>query len=334
MRAGVLAVSLALQPAATAAAGSGSGAEVAQELLARATIQRHSGRRAEAHRLVDAGLVLARGAGSTATEARLLTERGLTWRQEFLYLRRGRERSLEALEGALRLAESAEDPALLAEVLDAHGRVLYVGQLYAENPDYEPILVQYRRAQVLARQGGDEGVLVSAQFHEGVTLERLRRPEDALAVYREALGLAERGGHELEESYVQRHIGFLVQESDPDQALRRFRRSLELRERVGFRVGEPFAHIAVGDVLFLKKDFEAAVIHYRAALKLAEELDLPMARFWALVTWGDYERELERPEQARWYYERALGLTKNGGDWGVTVQRVERRLEALDIEGS
>ena len=55
-----------------------------------------------------------------------------------------------------------------------------------------------------------------------------------------------------------------------------------------------------------------------------------MARFWWLVTWGDYERELGRPEHARWYYERALALTRNGGDWGVTVQRVQQRLEALD----
>jgi len=66
----------------------------------------------------------------------------------------------------------------------------------------------------------------------------------------------------------------------------------------------------------------------------ARWLDLPMARFWSLATWGDYERELGRPDQARWYYERALALTRNGGDWGVTVLRVQQRLEALDTPGS
>ena len=74
-------------------------------------------------------------------------------------------------------------------------------------------------------------------------------------------------------------------------------------------MGQPFAHIAVGDVLFAQKEFAAAAPHYRMALQLAEELDLPLARLWALVTWGDYEAELGRPERARWYYERALSLT-------------------------
>ncbi len=111
-----------------------------------------------------------------------------------------------------------------------------------------------------------------AAFWHGVALEKLRKePEAAQAVYRRALAVALDEPDPLLESYVVRHQGFYVVDSDRDAGLALLRRSVELRAACGARPHVAAAQAALAEALGLGA--ESALLTRLVALT-AQELDL------------------------------------------------------------
>lgn len=219
-----------------------------------------------------------------------------------------------ALERANELAESAGDPGLLADVLDAFGLARYYQILLTGAGSYEGPRDDFREALARREHLGDTRGMAESAFHAGLATERTGEVATARALYEQARDLAELHGHRLELSYAARHLGGLAADAgDLDAALALFEQSLELREQVGYTVLLPAAHEAVGDVLLARGDVGGAEEQYRQACDLALAMETPFSQVTALSTLTALLRRSGRAGEAQQYTERAQAIATASG---------------------
>lgn len=190
-----------------------------------------------------------------------------------------------------------------------------------------PASANYLQAAIAAGAGAD------AHTNLGMTLNALRRPEDAEAAYRRAVAL------DPLQATAWNNLGNLLarsfQASRRDEALHCYRQALAAKpDYVN-------AHTNLGYELENRKDLAAAEPCYREALRLLPRF-LP-----AIGNLADLLKRLKRPEEALRYYRQAivldphnpryignaLGLRRDVADWRPDGRPTARDLiSALDRE--
>jgi tetratricopeptide (TPR) repeat protein len=151
-----------------------------------------------------------------------------------------------------REAEPVGDDALLADARDQLGLALYGRDFRAT--DHAEARALFEQALAIRRAAADQRAIAESLFHLGLTWENKKDATSAekaraRALYQEALGIAEKGGFDVEASYAVRHIAGQKQEAgDLDGAVAGFERSLALREKAGYRIYVAPALLALGDV--------------------------------------------------------------------------------------
>lgn len=222
--------------------------------------------------------------GNAPRTARLLAALGLIQSEAAAYDGFSRDSAQATLERAHRSAVAAREPWALADALAGIGRLHYWAAFDDSTATWEVPRRYFQSSDSLYRILGDSAAMAQSRFRLALIYERKEQRDSALTLFREAEALAARLGYHLEHSYASRHIGYYLEEvtKQIDSALVYQRRSLELRERAGFRPGEVFALLAIGDVLRGAGRLEEARATYREALRRGEQVGvtrpLTMAR--------------------------------------------------------
>jgi tetratricopeptide (TPR) repeat protein len=195
---------------------------------------------------------------------------------------------------ALHLAQAAGDLRSEATALEGLGLLLHYenitrrmsgATISASDVDAEEAL--FRRALAIRRDMSDEPGAALPLFGLGLVAQVLRHDWDtAIASFREALALVEASGHAIDlytQSEVHRHIGFyfLVEDVQPEEAVRHLQQSLDLRVRLGdprripsglAALGE--AELAAGNATRGLELLERALVESRAAGLLPQRVDM------------------------------------------------------------
>ncbi len=217
---------------------------------------------------------LKRQPGGARRAARLLGALGLIQSQAAAYDGFSRDSALTTLDRARHLADSTGEPRGLADALTGTGWVHYWRAFEDTTVSWDLPRRYFQSADSIHRVLGDSVGIAQGHFRLGLILERKGQTDSMLARYRTGEALARRRGYALELSYLVRHLGGYFEEvtKQYDSALVYQRQSLALREKAGFRPGEVFALIAIGDVQRVAGRTEDARASYREALRRAEKI--------------------------------------------------------------
>jgi tetratricopeptide (TPR) repeat protein len=173
---------------------------------------------------------------------------------------------------ALRYAEQACGPGLIADATDLRGRALYSRKINLDEGDHDLPLAYFNRALELRKAAGDTAGVVESMFRVGLIHERKDESEHAVAIYEAAMRLAG-DAYPLQRSNLARHLAYQRQaEGDLDLALKWFLESLELRDRAGFMLTRPSALTSIADVYRHKGDYDRALEQLRRADSLAASI--------------------------------------------------------------
>lgn len=235
----------------------------------------------------------------------------------------------EAIATAVR-AQTSTDPAEQAEALLWEGFARYAQVMTSGGDDYGEAADRIERAFALRRSIGERRGIAEAAFYRGLVAERQGDEESALKLYREALALAKAGGFALEESYAQRHIGFIERSrGDLSSARQRLERSRDLRERIGFRVFLPFSVLSLAETDVLLGRFEDAEREFARARALAATLGFRRLEVLVDLNWSELREKQNRGAEAADMLRRALKTSEEIA-YPRGVQLARTRLDAID----
>jgi tetratricopeptide (TPR) repeat protein len=240
--------------AALAPACGGQKPLTATEIDRRADTLTVRGRWDEARGLVDRGLSDARARGDRAGEARLLLRRGRTLTDQTRHRGGDRAPALTDLTAARQVAESAEDPELIADSVDGLGMHRFVQWFSSQDAaDLTGADELFRQALAIREPRGDSGGLAESHFHVGLVHQMRGEHDAAQKQFEIALAVAERIRDELRMSYALRHLGYMAEvRRDWATAEDCYRRSLELREKVGFGAGVAAALVTLAEIRYAR----------------------------------------------------------------------------------
>jgi tetratricopeptide (TPR) repeat protein/transcriptional regulator with XRE-family HTH domain len=117
--------------------------------------------------------------------------------------------------------------------------------------------------------------------------------------------LGDRAGQAMSlEGLAAAHAGL----DEPDQAVDALERALSMARDIGDRRTEPAALNRLGEVVHRAGSHLEAVAHHTAAADVAHDVDAPFEEARARAGLGDAYLALDQPEQARSHYKQALAL--------------------------
>ncbi len=199
-----------------------------------------------------------------------------------------------------------------AEALSARLEWAVAGVLVRQGK-LEPALERYRSALVLHRRthGEDDPFLAKMLSSQGAILRRMGRPEEAEAVLRESLSLAERllGEHPVTANALVNLGPVLRAVGKLDQAQAALERAASIYERTTGPDGMVLTNLAV--VIWQRGELEQALALMRKALELERGVDDVASTGYSLrINIGALLLDLGRPEEGRGWFEESLGLAQ------------------------
>jgi tetratricopeptide (TPR) repeat protein len=174
----------------------------------------------------------------------------------------------EALQQALTLAESVDNPPLLGDVYDALGTSLHMEYLQGDrSQEPENEMSHFERGLELRRQGGTAVQIAESLFHVGLVYDVVRKESEQAAVYhQQAYDLAMEAGDKIIASYAIRHLGFTRWEADDKEGTAEaLQESWRLRQEAGFVPGAAFALISLAQMDEIQGDKTAALPKFQQA---------------------------------------------------------------------
>ncbi len=326
LRALVLAAGYATSAQAQTAAPA---ADPLDTLLATAEHHHRAGRLQEANRALAAAENAARRAGSAAAQARAWTLSGTVRLTETTAMNTGYAEADTAAARALRFAEQAKDPRLLADAHELTGRVLYSRRINLAQGDYAEPSDHFRRSLELRQQVGDTRGVIESLFRVGLIHERKGEDAEAFDTYQRAWRMAG-DRYPLERSNLARHLAYQHQRrGDLDEALELFQESLRLREEAGFELTRAPALTSIGDLYREKKDHERALDYGRRALTEAQRVGAKRFVVLALISVGETLAASSRTQQAVEHLRRAETTASEIG-YVSGERQARRRLAEID----
>ncbi|MDJ0775987.1 MAG: tetratricopeptide repeat protein, partial [Mastigocoleus sp. MO_167.B18] len=149
----------------------------------------------------------------------------------------------------------------------------------------------------------------------GDVLQFLKRSEEALNRYQEALEYYRQIGAKLGEANTLIAIGDVLQFLDQrEEALNRYQEALEYYRQIGAKLGEANTLKAIGDVLQFLKRSEEALNRYQEALEYYRQIGDRLGEANTLRAIGDVLQFLKRSEEALNRYQEALEYYRQIGD--------------------
>ena len=129
----------------------------------------------------------------------------------------------------------------------------------------------FEAADYYRRKGPDDRY-AKALTMQGAVLSERRDPEGAMAAYKEAEPIVERGGDLEQLGLINTRIGELYQESfiNESAAIARYRKALECFERAGLPERILYAHSSIARMLMLDSA-DKAIPHLGQAMSMAEQ---------------------------------------------------------------
>jgi tetratricopeptide (TPR) repeat protein len=174
----------------------------------------------------------------------------------------------EALQQALTLAESVDNPPLLGDVYDALGTSLHMEYLQGDrSQEPENEMSHFEQGLALRRQGGTAVQIAESLFHVGLVYDVVRKESEQAAVYhQQAYDLAMEAGDKIIASYAIRHLGFTRWEADDKEGTAEaLQESWRLRQEAGFVPGAAFALISLAQMDEIQGDKTAALPKFQQA---------------------------------------------------------------------
>lgn len=247
----------------------------ADSLVQKAYREELAGRYGKAMDLLESQLTaLNQQPAGAGRAARLLGALGLIQSQAVAYDGFSPDSAIATLHRARRLADSTGEARGLTDALTGTGWVHFWRAFQDTTVSWDVPLRYFHSADSIHRLLGDSVGIAQGHFRLGLIHERKGETDSMLVRYRTGEALARRRRYDLELSYLMRHLGGYFEEvtKQYDSALVYQRQSLALREKAGFRVGEVFALIAIGDVQRVAGRTQDARASYQEALRRAEKI--------------------------------------------------------------
>lgn len=188
-----------------------------------------------------------------------------------------------ALQQALALAESANNPPLLGDVHNAIGLSIHTDYLAGDrSQEPEDEMGHFEQGLELRRQGGTAAQLAESLFHVGLVHDVIRHePEQAAVYHQQAYDLAMEANDKVTASYAIRHLGFTRWDADDRKgAAVALRESWQLREEAGFVPGAAFALITLAQLDEMQGDKTAALPKFQQARAQLATIDAPTRVQW------------------------------------------------------
>jgi tetratricopeptide (TPR) repeat protein len=215
---------------------------------------------------------------------------------------------------AAEAATSATGDAAKADALTWEAFTRYAHAMTSASDTYDAAIERADEALRLRRRIGEPRGLAEALFYRGLIAERQEDAAAARQLYNEALAIAEQNALQLEESYVQRHLGFLEKAAGNVVSARaRLERSLHLREQLGFNVFLPFSLLSLAEVDTDTGDFSAAEGRFGQAAARARKLRFARTEVLIDLSWARLRVRQGRQVEARQLLVRALETSKRIG---------------------
>jgi CHAT domain-containing protein len=215
----------------------------------------------------------------------------------------------EALQGsreAAAIARSLGDRRLEARAENA------VGKFYYRRGDFREAAAHYARALDLAREAGDPAEEAQALNNVGQVHNDGGELPEALSCHQRALPLWRAAKDRRGEVRTLTAIGLTYSLLGESQTALEYldRMALPSLREAGDRTGEAAAHNNIGYVYHSLGDYGTALSHYREALAIFDQVDIPVARALTSVYVGEVSALLGRVREAREHYERAVALSR------------------------
>lgn len=209
-------------------------------------------------------------------------------------------------------AHAAQEFLLESRALAARGRILQNQSRFAEAQ------TSFTRALELAEAGGDGVAVAQVANSLGTMMEDLGRRDEAMAYYTKSARSAEAVGNSPLK--IRAHINGARLESDIPKKEATFRDAAEDARKLGERELEATATRHLGDMLFLRGDYAAAMERFVQAAAIYVEIGGGDGLARVYTSMGRLNRTVGRPREAIPYYRKALSIQRGLGDKIGVVQ--------------
>lgn len=315
---------------------------LAQILVERAEILCHQDHE-EAHRCATEALALFRGLADRRGEADALFQAGRAelaagrrsdcmgslGRALVLYQRTGnRYGEAEALNvqgvalhfagdlgEALKRFEAVYD--IQCDLGDIHGQataLLNAGDVHRLERRYQEARSLFERSLALARRIGVRQQLANLYTNLGDVCRATGRTKEALAYFRRALASYQASRDPRSEANTLQNMGIAYHEAGRStEAMHHFSMAEEIARRIGNLYERQSALVGIGLIQRTSREYGAALETYCEALRVAEEIEIPLGMANALDGIAQVLLRTQGIEAAREYGERALDLYRRLG---------------------
>ncbi len=163
--------------------------------------------------------------------------------------------------------------------------------LSVEGADLIGAAKHLQRAEALLRQQSqqpDPARLAQIKFAQGSVAAQQGNLEQAVALYREAIQLGEQGGSEALRVLIlgYNNLAYHLYLLDDATAIDYARQGLQLAQDQGALGWQPFLFSTLGEIELARGDLDAAELHFKEGLALAERLSLPERIAGLMANWG------------------------------------------------
>jgi tetratricopeptide (TPR) repeat protein len=225
-------------------------------------------------------------------------------------LRGEREPERTALDEALALADSGEDPAMRARVRVSLGWYLIRASDLITAQECSEL------ALVLASEADDKKIEASATGNLGTVFFSQGRHGEARASFEKHLALSREIGDRAGEARATGNLGTVFfSQGRYEEARAQYEKHLALSREMGDRAGEAIATGNLGSVFRDQGRLEEARAHFEKSLALLREIGHRQGEAAATGNLGTVFFSQGRHEEARAHHERHLALSREMGGW-------------------
>jgi tetratricopeptide (TPR) repeat protein len=134
--------------------------------------------------------------------------------------------------------------------------------------DLKAALKFTERAEICARETGDERMLTAALKQKGLVLQSMLRTREAVDAFKKSLDIDRMIGDREAEAATLHQIGRIYRDTNRfREALEYYNESLLIKREIEDRAGEAATLHQIGTVYQLAKQFEEALEYYNESLK-------------------------------------------------------------------
>ena len=257
-------------------------------------------------------------------EAETLYEIGLTYEKMGLF-----DEADQQYSKGKRLAEEIQDPFLMASAN------LYLANTAWFRGDYQQAFEFLTRADKLAKDSQDTQLAIMVKNTRGLIYWTLNDTDKGLIYLKQAVALAEQAGIKTELASSLNNLGLIYrQREDYVTSLEYFEKAKNIDEALNSRWGLGYDYRNIGMSLLKLNKLTEAEEYFVKAEKTSAEIKNAINWVKALLELGNVNRDLQKPEKAKGYYQQAYELSKRYGIKEVEWRAASGQANLLRKQGN